>query len=115
MADKRKSRRRIKRRQVMFLCANREYKGISSNFSETGLFIKTRYKFKHDSPVCMVLKLDDNHKTAVKGKVIRITTKSKFFDNYRISRHGIGIELTEITQEYKEFCENILKEKQCAN
>ena len=110
MADKRKSRRRIKRRQVMFLCANREYKGISSNFSETGLFIKTRYKFKHDSPVCMVLKLDDNHKTAVEGIVIRITTRSKFFCTYKVSGNGIGIKLTEITQEYKDFCKTLLKD-----
>ena len=104
MVDRRKSRRRIKRRQVTFLCEDKEHKGISSNFSETGLFIKTRSKFKTGSPVYMVLELDDNHKTAVKGKVVRITTTSKFFNTYRVSGNGIGIELTEITQEYKAFC-----------
>ena len=111
MADRRKSSRRIKRRQVTFLCENREYKGISSNFSETGLFIKTRRKFNPGSHVCMVLELDDNHKTAVEGKVVRITTRSKFFSNYKISGNGIGIEMTEITPEYKEFCNNLFKEE----
>lgn len=109
MTDRRKTKRKIKRRQVVFLCENKEYKGISSNFSETGLFIKTRYKFKSGSPICMVLELDDIHKTAVKGRVVRITVTSKFFDTYRISGNGIGIELTETTQEYMDFCKTLHK------
>ena len=106
MAEKRKTKRKIKRLPVTFLCENKIHKSISSNFSETGLFIKTGSKFKPGSPVYMVLELDDDNKTAFKGKVVRITTNSKLFETYRISRNGIGVELTKITQEYKAFCIN---------
>ncbi len=106
MAEKRKTKRKRKWIPVTFLYENKVHKSISSNFSETGLFIKTESKFMPGSPVCMVLELDDDLKTAFKGKVVRITTRSKLFDTYRSSRNGIGVELTKITQEYKEFYNN---------
>jgi Tfp pilus assembly protein PilZ len=111
MADKRKSRRKIKRRRITFLYENKEYKGISSNFSETGLFIKTKVRFKPGSPVYMVLELDDNQTTALKGDVVRVTERSKFFRSSRVSDNGIGIKLTEVTKEYKEFCDDLFNEE----
>ena len=110
MVDRRTSKRRIKRREITFICDEKEYKGISSNFSETGLFIKTRIRFKQGAPVEMLLELDKDQQTAIKGKVVRITARSKFFNNYKISGNGIGIEVTETTREYKDFCKSLLKE-----
>jgi Tfp pilus assembly protein PilZ len=62
MADKREGRRIIKRLRLTFLCGDEEYKGISSNFSDSGLFIKTRKRFKPGSSVNIILELEDIQK-----------------------------------------------------
>jgi hypothetical protein len=51
MADKRKTGRRIKRLHAKILFEGEERRGISSNFSLSGLFIKSRKKFKPGSTV----------------------------------------------------------------
>jgi hypothetical protein len=57
MADKRKDKRKIKRLHITFTCGENEHKGISSNVSFSGLFIKTRKKFKPSSLVSMILEV----------------------------------------------------------
>ncbi len=102
MADKRGARRRIKRLSVTFLCGTEEYRGITSNLSDRGLFIRTRKSLKPGLSVAMVLDVNETQKIALKGVVARELNRV-----YRGSNNGIGVELTEIPQAYKDLLREI--------
>lgn len=107
MADKRSAKRRIKRMHITFSCDGKEFRGISSNVSYTGLFIKTRKKFKTGSSVNMIVNIDDNQKMNLNGVIARTKLTSKF-DRLE---NGIGIKLIETPNVYKEFMEVLSKEQ----
>jgi hypothetical protein len=108
MIDKRLSKRKIKRLPIAFLCGVEEHKGITSNFSYTGLFITVRKAFQpRSSMMKMVLELGENRKIALKGEIARVEEKSKF-DRGNV---GIGIKLNHTTQVYKEFVEALINEE----
>ncbi|TNF52588.1 PilZ domain-containing protein [bacterium] len=104
MADKRKNKRKIKRFQVKFLCGTEEYRGISSNLSHTGLYIRTRKTFKSGIPVKIVMEVDEDKKIVLRGVIVRQVNR-----RYGSSDNGIGIEFDETPQEYKDLVEFILK------
>lgn len=118
MADKRKTGRIIKRLHTTFLCDEKEYRGISSNFSLTGAFIKSRKKFKPGSPLSITLDLGDNQKIALIGEIawiksskpdrVKNVQKVSAFDKFN---EGMGIKLTETPQEFKEFLKVLVKEQ----
>jgi Tfp pilus assembly protein PilZ len=101
MADKREAKRKIKRLPVTFSCKTEEYIGISSNFSTKGLFIRTRKPFNIGLPVNLVLELDENTKIALSGVISRAKVKTK----YEASNCGVGVQLTEAPEAYKDFLE----------
>lgn len=101
MADKREAKRKIKRLPVTFSCKTEEYIGISSNISTTGIFIRTRKPFNTGLPVNLVLELDENTKIPLSGVISRAKIKTKF----ETSNCGIGIQLTEAPEAYKDFLE----------
>jgi Tfp pilus assembly protein PilZ len=105
MADKREAKRKIKRLPVTFSCKTEEYTGISSNISTTGLFIRTRKSFNTGLPVNMVLELDENSKIPLTGIISRAKAKTKF----ETSNCGIGVQLTEAPEAYKDFLEVLRK------
>ncbi len=107
MTDKRKSIRKIKRLSVEFLCETQKHKGITSNFSKSGLIITTRKssKFKPGSPIKMVLELAENRKIALRGEIARIKTTSRFDKGGNM---GLGIKLTETHPAYKAFFETLI-------
>jgi Tfp pilus assembly protein PilZ len=118
MLDKRESTRKIKHLHITFFCGEGEHKGISSNFSYTGLFIKTRKKCKPGSSVNMILEIDDNQKIVFRGVVAWAKITSLFHDVKKVKKtsifnrfnDGIGIKLTEPPQAYKDFLEALIKE-----
>lgn len=100
MADKRISKRKIKRLPVTFLCGLEEHKGISSNVSLTGIFITVRSAFKPCSnTMAMILELEEERRIALRGEIARIAKKSKF-DRGNL---GIGVQLTNISQMYQDY------------
>lgn len=101
MADKREARRKIKRLPVIFSCKAEEYTGISSNFSTSGLFIRTRKNFTIGLPVSVVLELDESSKIPLLGVISRAKAKTKF----ETTNCGIGVQLTEAPEAYKDFLE----------
>ncbi len=103
MADKRRATRRIKRLFITFSDGVSEHKGISSNFSETGLFIRSRINaFDPGTPVNVVLKVDEDREIALTGEVVRaLRTGIPDFKN------GMGIRLSDIPQSYKDFLEEL--------
>lgn len=104
MADKRINKRKIKRFHVKFFCGTEGYRGISSNLSHTGLYIRTRKTFKPGIPVKIVMEADKDKKIVLRGVIVRQVNRR--YDN---SDNGIGVELDETPQEYKELVEFILK------
>ncbi|TNF55552.1 PilZ domain-containing protein [bacterium] len=105
MADKREAKRKIKRLPVTFSCKTEEYTGISSNFSTSGIFIRTRKNFNIGLPVNVVLELDENSKIPISGVISRAKTKTKF----ETTNCGIGVQLTEAPEAYKDFLEVLYK------
>jgi hypothetical protein len=58
MADKRGAKRRIKRYSVVCSHELEKEMGISSDLSETGIFVKTRKHPESDSPIKIILKTE---------------------------------------------------------
>jgi Tfp pilus assembly protein PilZ len=106
MADKRDSKRKIKRLPITFLCGTKEHRGISSNFSARGLFIKTRKTFKPGLKINLVLEIDENFKIALRGVIVREIKKG-----YINPFSGIGVALTEIPQAYRDFLEVLARKE----
>ena len=99
--DKKYCKRKIKRLNISFSDGTTGYNGISSDFSCNGLFIRTRKVFKEGTVLKMMLDIDDKTIPLI-GIVIRsveprIVTK----------KSGIGIALTLIPPEYKNFLKEL--------
>ena len=100
---KRITQRKIRRLPVIFSDGKGEYPGTSSDFSATGLFIRTRKALSPGTPVKMVIELDNNRKINLTGVVVRsIKTGIADFKN------GMGIKLAPIPQEYQDFINKLL-------
>ena len=101
---KRKHTRKIKRLPITFSDGNVEYPGTSSDFSASGLFIRTRRASGPGTSLRMVLEVGENRSIELKGIVVRaIKTGSMVFKN------GMGIQLTDIPQDYENFVQELLK------
>jgi len=96
--EKRKIYRKIKRLPITFSDGQEEYAGISSDFSATGLFIRTRRPFSPGTSVKMVLETEKNQKIVLTGVVVR-AIKTGIMD----FKNGMGIRLDSIPQVYKDF------------
>ena len=102
MPDKRIAPRKIRRLSITFSDGTVEYSGTSSDFSATGLFIRTRKALNPGTPVKMVIELDNNRKINLTGVVVRsIKTGIADFKN------GMGIKLTNIPKDYEDFIQNL--------
>lgn len=101
---KRITQRKIRRLSITFSDGNTEYSGTSSDFSATGLFIRTRKALSPGTLVEMVVELDNNRRINLTGVVVRsIKTGIADFKN------GMGIKLTSIPQEYQDFINELLR------
>ncbi|MDZ4383220.1 MAG: PilZ domain-containing protein [Thermodesulfovibrionia bacterium] len=101
---KRITQRKIRRLPITFSDGTVEYSGTSSDFSTTGLFIRTRKALSPGTPVKMVIELDNNRRINLTGVVVRsIKTGIADFKN------GMGIKLTSIPQEYQDFINELLR------
>jgi Tfp pilus assembly protein PilZ len=96
--------RKIKRLPITFSDGSVEYTGTSSDFSSTGLFIRTRKAFNPGTSMKMVLEVDESHKIALTGVVAR-AIKTGVLD----FKNGMGIQLTSIPQAYGDFLNALLK------
>lgn len=100
--SKRTSDRKKKRLTITFSDGHVENNGMSSDFSSTGLFIRTRKAFDPGTPVTMVLEVAANRKIPLTGVVARaIRTGVMDFKN------GMGIRLTSVPQAYEEFLKEL--------
>ena len=102
MPDKRIAPRKIRRLSVIFSDGKDEYSGTSSDFSATGLFIRTRKALSPGTSLKIVIELDDHRKVTLTGMVVR-SIKTGLMD----FKNGMGIKLTNIPKDYEDFIQNL--------
>lgn len=100
--EQRRHRRYIKRCEIEFSTNGTAYRGISSNFSLSGLFIKTSKPFAEDTLVDLIIHLPNGLISELKGIVRRA-----FRNPVNIQKNGMGIELTEKDSNYDDFINSI--------
>lgn len=101
--SRRKYKRFRKRVEVEFRVGGRTLKGISSDVSENGIFIRTRNSLVPGSPIEMTLYMPDGHVSKAKGLVRRSVKTSS-----NIIKNGMGIEVLEYDREYGAFLKGLV-------
>ncbi len=103
--EKARRKRCQKRLEVEFCANNIAYRGVSENFSISGLFIKADNCLVPGSAVAIKVHLPDGSISTLKGRVTRVqrppyasgTASEKAFTD------GMGIEITERDSNYLKF------------
>jgi len=103
MAGKRRHKRIIKRLDIQFSSAGSNFRGTSSNLSESGLFLRTMKPLPPDTQVDVSIQLPDNTVSRLKG-MVRWSLKS----SQRTGRSGMGIEISENDLHYVNFLNTFL-------
>lgn len=115
MADKsgkiKRQKRFIKHCEIEFLSNGVIHKGISSNFSIKGFFVKTDHPPAPDSILDAVIHLPDGSTSRLKAKIKRIS--GRYVDDgvetsEDISDNGIGVEIIERDANYLNFIRSLL-------
>jgi Tfp pilus assembly protein PilZ len=100
-------RRFTKRLEATFSSGGLTYRGILSNLSRNGLFIRTNRGFAPGSTVDIELVMSENKVCRLKG-IVKRTVKTPMSS----MKNGMGIELTEKDAAYLNFLESFDKEKE---
>jgi hypothetical protein len=98
----RKYRRYIRRLEVEFSADNQHYRGISSNLSLCGIFIRTNHAFSPDTIIHLTIHLPDGTTSAVKGRV-RMALRTSVVS----LKNGMGIEIIEHDSHYVNFVSSL--------
>lgn len=103
--EKRRQGRFIKRCEIEFASGGQIYRGISSNFSLTGLFVRTRNPFAPGTIITMIVHLPDGSTSRLSGRVIRAlkTSHGSGIGTSAFLKEGMGIEITEKDSRYLKF------------
>ena len=88
--SRRRYKRYTRRLEVEFSAGEYTFKGISSNISERGLFIRTQKGFVPGTRIEMKLRLPDGSVSNLKG-IVRRTIKTR----HSFIKNGMGVEITE--------------------
>ena len=102
MANKRAERRKIRRLQASYSCNGVSCSGITSNFSRSGLFIRTRKPFTPGVSVEISLDLPDGRTICLSG----VSVRAKKY-RFNCSANGMGVKLVSIPEEYEEFINSL--------
>ncbi len=94
-------KRYIKRLEVTFSSGGLSYRGILSNLSLNGLFIRTNRGFAPNTILTIEMLLPDGKTCNLKG-IVRRTIKTPML----AQKNGMGIELLEKDQAYIQFLQN---------
>ncbi|OGW23899.1 MAG: hypothetical protein A2X59_11030 [Nitrospirae bacterium GWC2_42_7] len=98
MKTDRKAARFIRRLETEFTAENKSYRGISSDLSLSGLFIRTAHAFVPGSMLDITLHLPDGQASILKGKVMRA------FKTHMVAlKNGMGVFLVEKDSHYINF------------
>jgi hypothetical protein len=109
---KRQQRRFIERCKVEFFTVNgKTYRGLSSNFSLTGLFIRTKQTFQSEALLDIIIHLPNDLLSRLKGKVIRVSKNALGGTRETCDENGMGIEIIEKDALYLHFIRSLLTHK----
>ena len=95
--------RYTKRLEARFSSGGLTYTGIMSNFSQTGLFVRTNRGFTPGTIIDIELVMPDNKVSVLKG-VVRRTVKTQLSS----LGNGMGVELIEKDSIYSDFLKSFL-------
>jgi len=98
-----RNKRFTKRLEVTFSSGELSYRGILSNVSVSGLFIRTSRGFAPGTTVDIELMLPDNTVSLLKG-IVRRTIKNPI----TAMNNGMGVELTRQDAKYQNFIKPFL-------
>jgi len=94
----RKHERFVRRLETEFRSEDKNHRAISSDFSLTGLFIRTNNAFRPGTPLEITVHLPDGSEARLKG-IVRRALKT-----FSIAlKNGMGIEITESDRNYANF------------
>lgn len=98
MAEKRKQKRKAKRLYVRYFSHDLEFRGNTSNFSSSGLFIRTSKPFRPGVPVKIAFKAQEDREICLHGICVR-STKNPFTS----SKNGMGVQISSKPEDYEKF------------
>lgn len=98
MKHRRRHDRFVRRLETEFSAEGKDYRAISSDFSCSGLFIRTNHPFLPGTPLEMTVHMNDGRASRLKG-VVRRALKTPVTG----MKNGMGIEITEKDAAYSEF------------
>ena len=103
MKTRRGHERFIRRLETEFTAENKNYRGISSDLSISGLFIRTNHAFVPDTKLDIVIHLPDSTDVKLKGRVRR-SIKTPIVS----LKNGMGVEITENDPRYIKFVKDVI-------
>ena len=109
--DKRKLIRFSDRQKISFNVNGIVYRGLSSNFSLDGLFIRTNHSFPPDTLLDIIIYLPNDLTSHLKGKVVRASNETLLGVSGKArgyAENGIGIEIVEKDTLYLHFIRSFL-------
>ncbi len=104
--SKREYRRYTKRLETEFSAGGMSFRGISSDISAKGLFIRTQHGFVPGTRVDITLQLPDGNSSRLTG-IVRRTIKTPL----TLVKNGMGIELTQVDDNFRAFIKRELEEE----
>ncbi|MBI4699315.1 MAG: PilZ domain-containing protein [Nitrospirae bacterium] len=105
MANKRSEQRKIKRLEITYSAYTDDaLRGISSNISTSGVFIRTKKPFKPGTPVNISLEINVNNKIELSG-ITAWSVKTGRINH----RDGMGVRLITTPQMYNDFVNELYK------
>jgi len=114
MANKRKHKRYIRRCETEFSAGGEFYRGISSDFSVAGMFIRTQNPLPPDTVLDIAVTLPDGNMSKLAGLVRRAakTCAGRYSGaGGALQKNGMGVELTEKDANYLDFLRSFLLNK----
>ena len=111
LEDKRKLKRFTERLKISFNVNGVAYRGLSSNFSLNGLFIRTNHLFPPGILLDIIIHLPNDLISHLKGKVIRTSNETLRLVSGKArgyTEKGIGIEIIEKDTLYLHFIRSFL-------
>lgn len=109
--EKRQQKRFVVRCKVKFTANDITYRGISSDFSLNGLFIRTLHTFPPDTLLHIVIYYPDGLTSQLKGTVIRALNipMNEIMRTQKYVQNGIGVKIIEKDANYLHFIRSLLR------
>lgn len=107
MKTRRGNERFIRRLETEFTCDDKNYRGITSDLSINGLFIRTNHAFAPDTLIDIVIHLPDTADVKLKGRVIR-SLKTPVVS----LKNGMGVEILENNPQFISFVKSVIPNAQ---